>query len=185
MRSTKNKGFTLIELLVVISIIGFLSSIVLASLNVARSKARDSLNLQNAKELQKAVQAYYAQNGYYPHQDGSVPSGQAFYRYGIANGTVPGSDATSPGSFNLKSILSNYISSLPMPAVNGQVLVYVAGGSTFSYGCGSSSGDSPKPYVIAFSLENNNLNLPQVEAWMGASYVPAPSYYSGLYCISD
>src|SRR3989344_1689786 len=56
------KGFTLIELLVVIAIIGLLSSVVLASLNGARKKARDARRLSDIKSLQSALELYYDSN---------------------------------------------------------------------------------------------------------------------------
>jgi type II secretion system protein G len=61
-----NKGFTLIELLVVIAIIGLLSSVVLASLNVAKEKARDARRASDLIQLERALQFYYDDNGTYP-----------------------------------------------------------------------------------------------------------------------
>lgn len=66
MKKRYQHGFTLIELLVVIAIIGILSSIVLASLNSARSKGRDARRLSDIKQLQLALELYYDANGHYP-----------------------------------------------------------------------------------------------------------------------
>jgi len=64
--SKTNLGFTLIELLVVISIIGLLASIVLVSLNRARSKARDAKRLGDLKQIKTALELYYNQYNSYP-----------------------------------------------------------------------------------------------------------------------
>jgi prepilin-type N-terminal cleavage/methylation domain-containing protein len=66
MRKTGNKGFTLIELLVVIAIIGILSSVVLASLNSARTKSRDAKRISDIKQLQLALEFYFDAEGGYP-----------------------------------------------------------------------------------------------------------------------
>jgi prepilin-type N-terminal cleavage/methylation domain-containing protein len=60
-----SKGFTLIELLVVIAIIGLLSSVVLASLNSARNKAKDAAVKQSFNQIEKAAQMDYNDNGNY------------------------------------------------------------------------------------------------------------------------
>ena len=62
-RVSGTAGFTLIELLVVIAIIGILSSVVLASLNSARSKGRDARRLSDIKQLQLALELWYDANG--------------------------------------------------------------------------------------------------------------------------
>ncbi len=57
--SKPNHGFTLIELLVVISIIGLLSSVVLTSLNSARTKARDARKKTDLYGLSTSLQRYW------------------------------------------------------------------------------------------------------------------------------
>ena len=55
----KNKGFTLIELLVVIAIIGILASVVLASLNSARSKGADAAIKSNLNNIRAQAELVY------------------------------------------------------------------------------------------------------------------------------
>ncbi len=64
---SSRRGFTLIELLVVISIIGTLSTVVLAALNSSRAKGRDASRFSQAKELVKALEIYYLEHGQYPY----------------------------------------------------------------------------------------------------------------------
>ncbi len=69
MKLSPNRGFTLIELLVVISIIGLLSSIVLASVGAARDKGKNTAIKLNADTVKTQTFIYF--DTY--HNYGSVP----------------------------------------------------------------------------------------------------------------
>lgn len=62
---THSRGFTLIELLVVIAIIGVLSSVVLASLNTARTRARDASIRSEVSQFAILMELQYADVGSY------------------------------------------------------------------------------------------------------------------------
>lgn len=104
MISSLKKGFTLIELLVVISIIGLLSSIVLASLSSAKAKANDARRLQDIHALQLALELYYNDHGAYPISTCSTNCASNA-NWAISNG--PAYTTT------LQAALAPYISKLP------------------------------------------------------------------------
>lgn len=64
MKKSFEKGFTLIELLVVIAIIGILSTVVLASLNGARQKAKEAKAKATINQARAAAEMYYNDNAY-------------------------------------------------------------------------------------------------------------------------
>ncbi len=67
----KNRGFTLIELLVVIAVIGILASVVMASLNSARVKARNARRTSDVKQLLNAFHLGFDTTGSLPNSNGT------------------------------------------------------------------------------------------------------------------
>lgn len=128
----KNKGFTLIELLVVIAVIGILAAVVLASLNSARGKARDTRRISDLKQIQTALELYHTDNGSYPSTGvpvGSMPTGSGTHYRGVCSSF--GSHATTGSGGYVPNLAPNYISVLPTdpkPAANNTCYLYASDG---------------------------------------------------------
>ena len=141
------RGFTLIELLVVIAIIGVLSSIVIASLNNARSKARDAQRISDIRQLKIALELYYySNNNTYP-----------------TNTSWPNDcdGGTSFGTALSGLVSQGFISKIPKEPLNPspwpKCYYY-----QFNNNC--NTGDPVHPYILIFKTENPLSGYP---SWSG------------------
>ncbi|MEI6191204.1 MAG: GLUG motif-containing protein [bacterium] len=195
------KGFTLLEILLVIGIIGILAAIVIIAINPGRSlaKTRDLQRKVGITEINKGINQYYIDNGYYPST--ITPDLTSICPTG-ANATSTGINCT--GMIDLSMLVPTYLPSIPVDptgvgykvGVNGSrhvMLVanltelgppYIAIGTTTSYVADTNpiitlgQGTVEDPYQI-----NNwsQLNHIRDEGYLDKSYILMSSLTSATF----
>jgi len=65
-RKERSSGFTIIELLIVVVVLGLLIAIVLTTYSGIQVKQRNLTRQNDIQDIQKQLEAFYSQNGYYP-----------------------------------------------------------------------------------------------------------------------
>jgi len=148
--SKKSKeGFTLIELLVVISIIGLLSTVILASLQNVRKDAQWRKFESELVEIRTAINLYRSKNDNWPS---SIPTNSSPYKASINtvldelknSGVYPNNQISLPVSNLIVEIypsykLNNTLSTLWRSCGNGNyydnyyiIQIYISGGGSIN-----------------------------------------------------
>jgi prepilin-type N-terminal cleavage/methylation domain-containing protein len=174
------RGFTLIELLVVIAIISLLSSVVFASLNSARAKARDARRRSDLAQIQIALELYYDKYGTYQVSGGgSNGSGTGWLGYETEQGAY---------TYAVSRVLYDEgFLSVPIvedPIESPSYMIYYC---DFSNQVGPFGSDYGQVYALFASLENptdeeevfaqKSCNAPNVIAPYSKNYAVANKTY--------
>lgn len=150
---SNKKGFTLIELLVVIAIIGLLSTLAVVALNSARAKSRDSKRVADVKQVQTALELFYADSNGYPCSTGTFPSCTASTTVTLGDATA--SKALCSGGWKAacagnETTYMGLVPAAPNPAdgtcatatpANAYIYTWTATGYTVTFCTGGAVGD--------------------------------------------
>jgi prepilin-type N-terminal cleavage/methylation domain-containing protein len=119
-RLNATNGFTLIELLVVISIIGFMSTLVISSVSNARTKAYDSRRIQDLRSISTAMRLHRENTGTSP-----------------ANPNAPGSFISdTQANFLQDLVTAGILKTNPKAPINNATNPY----RYYDYGAGTAAG---------------------------------------------
>lgn len=94
------KGFTLIELLVVVGIIGILATIILASLNSAKTKGEDKAVASNLHTIINQAEIFFTSNN-----NSYLPAGGSVFNIGVC----PSYNASGDNMLSVDKVLASAI----------------------------------------------------------------------------
>lgn len=124
MKIANPRGFTLIELLVVIAIIGLLSSIVFASLDAARGKARDAKRISDIRQIERALELHYHKYGSYTQPEGRGGDCSTGSFRGSSNPNCNTNNDWHPNSDLRILVTDGFLPTLPIDPINNETYRY-------------------------------------------------------------
>jgi prepilin-type N-terminal cleavage/methylation domain-containing protein len=111
--SNKSSGFTLIELLVAISIVAVIFGIIITSASAIQRSTRDTQRKNDLKNLQSALQRYYADQGFYPSSAFDL------------NSSTSTSFTDLSGNPNISTATKTYIKTIPKDSLKTKPYCYI------------------------------------------------------------